>query len=963
MDRPSYRIATITYFCFLLSGAAGLVFEVVWSRMLSLLVGMTTLAHASVISAYMLGLGLGAWVFGRISDRHRAPLRLFAMLELGVAAYAAVTPWLAEGLRHAYAGFSASLDIYGLPSHLLRFLCGLVLLLPATFLMGGALPAVIRGVAFRMEGFGAATARLYGINALGAALGALAAGYILIPQLGMKGALYAGVALDVLVVAVITLGVRGQPVPEKVSSGRPGESRVPGGRLLLVLFAVSGFAAMACQAAWLRALVMVLGSSIYSFTITLSVFLAGLGLGSMLYTRKTGGSVEESRHMRNVFLLMTGAGLTALAGLKAIAWLPLAFLWGVQQGWGPQFGVFQAYLFFLCFLIMVLPTACLGALFPAMSVIRVRRMEILGRGIGSLYAANTIGCILGAALSGILLVPRLGVHGTIFLAAGLHVLAGIAVARVGLLPRSGVAALLAVAGYAVTALFVPEWDRQVMTSGVYLQDTTASGRSPYDVLADRIKNRRMLFYREGREGVVSVVESGDQRLLMINGKVDASSGRDLPTQMMLGHLPMLVHPDPKNVLVIGFGSGATAASVALHPGVEQIDILEISREVIEAAPWFHDVNRHVLEDDRVRLILADARNYLLGRKEKYDVIISEPSNPWITGISSLFTREFFRILNQRLAPGGIVCQWFHIYNMSDEDTRSVFHSYRDGFSHVSIWQSMGTDLFMLGSEDPHALDAQRLASTWKNRPLLADLEKAENNSLDRIAGMFLIGGESLDGYAGTAPYNTDNNPRIEFNAPQNLYRAYAGEVLEKLVSHLEGQPSEPPVEGVAVVTPAGLEMPAHGISIRESEVMVSWSAGVHVWKKMMAVGPGQGTSLGVGSQSRVEWVTASARNQIMIFSTVQELELSKLAEYLLSYQGGEPLSNGALKLPGGVEAAWLLTRLPEEPLVRYGIAWVQQAPGGGLQQCYAVRDMRDPGEASREAALAALANSFGPPGP
>jgi spermidine synthase len=813
---------------------------------------------------------------------------------------------------------------------------------------------------------------LYGINTMGAVIGTLVAGYFLLPLIGMRNTLFAGAVLDLVVAVVIFAVCRNtdQTTDRKVEKPAWLDEHVAGAttsRLILVFFACSGFAALTYQITWIRALTLVLGSSVYSFTTTLAVFLTGLGLGSLLYRRLPGGSHHNAR-LNQAAVITIATGFASSLGLWLIGHLPETFLWGYHRGWGGHFAIFQLFTFFMCFLVMIVPTFLLGSMFPLMANIWTRSDASIGRDVGMVYAANTAGCIAGAMTAGLLLLPFLGVHGAMMLAAGLHVLAGIGFMWINrdstarrLVATSGVAAI-----FVAIIWFVPPWDRAVMTSGVYNYADIMTGSTASERLLGRVRSFTMLFYKDGRDGTVNVLEKDGQRMLAINGKIDASTQSDLPTQIMVGQLPMMVHPHPRKVLIIGLGSGITAGAVALNDDVEEIDIIEISPEVVEAAKFFSEANRHILEDPRVHLVIADARNYLLATDRRYDVIVSEPSNPWISGISNLFTLDFFQLLQNRLAPGGLIAQWFHIYNMPPDNIRSVLKSFRSVFPDVSAWLSLNIDMILLGSQEPHALDADRIELALERPETLAKMTEIGMNNAGSIAKMFVFRGDELMSYCDGASLNTDDCPLVEFSAPRYLYKNTTEGTLKGIVEHLAGSPAEVPMTNVAKIAGSKLVMTTADIAVSTSNDMAppEWKSGYRVIRKLFPSQNGDGVEmLGVGSHGWFSWNDGSTRNRVRAMHLDAARTIEQLTQFLREEIRNPLLAGGEVDLPGGSRGAWLLSRLDQEKSrVTVSISWCAPSRHGGFFQYVAGRDLDDPGEKEWGPALVAFARCFVPLG-
>jgi len=473
----------------------------------------------------------------------------------------------------------------------------------------------------------------------------------------------------------------------------------------------------------------------------------------------------------------------------------------------------------------------------------------------------------------------------------------------------------------------------------------------------------MLYYRDGRHGTVSVMESDVQRLLIINGKIDATSVNDLPTQVMVGQLPLMMHPHPRRVLVIGLGSGITAGAVAQHPEIESIDILEISPAVVAASAYFSEANRRVLDDPRVNLIVADARNYLLGTRDLYDVIISQPSNPWISGISNLFTLDFFNLLQSRLAPDGIACQWMQIYNMARKDVRSVLNSYRTPFPFVSVWLSMSSDFIMIGSPQPHGLDGERFDLIQSHSGIGDQLAAIGKPSLGKIAPMFLFDQEFLEEYCRDAPFNTDDRPRVEFNAPQNLYRFTTEKVLRELFQSDGIMRVYPPIANTVRVSDRAIDAFTVGVKIQTDERLERdmWRAEYQAWSKLIHTDGGGPDILGFGSHLDLEWRDGEYENRLDALHVDHEMSLDQLGAYLLVDEQKILLAGGEVDLPGGARGVWNLCRSMDEPsYVTYAVTWMMPANEGGYHHYIAERNQRDPGPDHWGGSLINFAKCFSP---
>jgi spermidine synthase len=790
-----------------LSGGAGLVYEVTWTRFFALQLGHTIAAASTVLAAFMGGLAAGAWLAGRRRATDRASsLRLYAALELAVAAAALVLPLALRAtfpaLGWAYADGEAPARLA-----LARVVISLVLVGIPAAAMGATFPIA----AAAMAGAPADAGVLYAANTFGAAIGAIAAGFILVPALGLRGTTWVGVALNVLAACgalwLASRAFSAQPdsrarayTPDTRSSRtvRPESRRrktaahaaaqsaaEPLSPLRPVLAsaaaAISGFSALVYEVAWTRLLALVLGPTTYAFATMAASFITGLAIGSAIGTRVARRTARPVAWLG--ILLIAGALAATVSAWYAATRLPLVVAVQVADPSAEFFSVVwrQA---LLVGLLMLPMTLALGALFPmALAAVHVGAD---GRGAtdasqsatpatvasvaARVYAANTLGAIAGALVAGFALVPQLGLRETVRAAAALSMLSGavMLVAAGGYTTRAARAATALAVALAV--LFVtPPWDRALLASGAYKY-------APYlgaGDIATVLRAGTLRYYKEGAAGTVSVRDLGGTRSLAIDGKVDASNAGDMLTQRLLGLLPVLIHGNAGEVAVIGLGSGVTAGSVLAAGATRRLDVLEISREVVEASHLFDAENGSALSHPGVRLVVGDGRSHLLLTSRSYDVIVSEPSNPWMAGVASLFTQEFFEAAKARLKPGGLLCQWAHTYDIGRDDLRSIVRTFSTVFPEGTMWLVGGGDLLLIGARDGeiverlHALSTgARAASVAKT---LTDVGASPGAVPFTLLSLYAGGPRELAAFAADAPVQTDDRTGLEFSAPRGIY--------------------------------------------------------------------------------------------------------------------------------------------------------------------------------------------------
>ena len=747
--------------------------------MLTQIFGNTTHAIATVLSAFMAGLALGSYLFGRLVDTRRNALLAYGLLEGGVGLYGLMVPTLFALTQRAYASLYGLMDVsFAAFSVILFFLSFVVIVIP-TALMGATLPVLSRFCVTQVASLGRRVGDLYAINTLGAVMGCALTGFLLISELGLRGTVRLGACVNLaiaVIIVILAVLLRGQHFRLEALSDQPPAppTAAPDRSLLdlalLVSFGLSGAAAMVYENAWTRALTLVIGMSTYSFSVMLTTFLVGLGLGSLLYARWWG---TREVGVAGFGVLQLLIALSSLATIPLFERLPLLFL-RLRFGFGDSFPQFLTIQMLLSALVMIVPTLLLGAAFPAVASLYTRTLSAVGRSVGTAYASNTLGAIVGAFLGGFLFIPTIGVQHSIALGVVVNAVVGVLLVAVDVHVQPGRRLLTAAIMLAVSAsafLGFGTWNKGVMTSGVALYAHNYA-ELPTDALRREWMTRDdMLFYREGLTATISVHRSAGSDYLYekTNGKVDASYG-DSPTQLMVGYLPMVFNPRAKRVLVIGMGSGMTGKAVAAFP-VEQLEVAEIEPAVIEGARFFGEKNGHIHADPRVRFIHADGRNYLLAARKQYDVIISEPSNPWIAGVGNLFTREYYQLALRHLTEGGLFGQWMQTYAMAPEDLRMVYRTFAEVFPDVSLWAVNESDILLIGTAWPQRLRYADLRAALVGRSVAQqDLRSLGFQDAYSLLAMYLMPKSALWQMAGQADVNLDDLPRLEFSAPRNLGR-------------------------------------------------------------------------------------------------------------------------------------------------------------------------------------------------
>ena len=820
---PLRRTRPLILAFLLVSGSCGLIYEILWMKMLTLVIGNTVFAITTVLIAFMGGLALGSFLAGRLIDRITDPLRTYGILEGGIGAYALLLPFFIAAtqplFRIIYQGVNPSFYTFSL----IRFaVCGIILLIPTT-LMGATLPVLSKHFVERQSDVGWNVGLLYGINTFGAVLGSIAAGFVLIPNLGVNWTIYLAALLNLSICfGMVKLaktharpadsGSPGTPLddtPEKEEPEVVPESRWgPIQWTVAAGIGVSGIAAMIYQIAWTKVLLLSIGSSVYAFSLIVTAFIAGLAIGSLAVAK----FIDRGKDLALSLALVQGAiGLSALLIVPLLGKLPI-FLTESVFSVSKSFPYIHAVEFAVLFVLMVVPTFMMGAAVPLAIKICATDVRRVATFFGNVYAVNTIGAIFGSFVAGFFLIPWFGAQNSIFIAVAMNITVAIAIflqAPSRVLSRR-MAWAFSTAAIAV-AVWVPigQWDANVLISGPYLyagQYLGTSNQKGIDIGTAMKAGRKLLYYKEGLNAVVSVDETPHGDLLLgVNGKTDASAkGGDVATQLILGHLPLLLHPGAEDVLVIGLGSGMTLGAVEKHP-VNAVDVVEIEAAVVEASRYFRKFTGDALADPRVNLIVADGRNHVALTASKYDVIISEPSNPWIAGMANLFTREFSDLAKKRLKKGGLMCQWVQAYAMTSQDFKTIVATFQAVFPHVTLWEaSLGGDYLLIGSPGKIRIDPRALTDRMKGQHLKADLGKMKASSPAALLSKLILTEAVIPAYVEGTPLHTDGNARLEYSAPRSLHQRRSPELLKALYAHRQN-PAKVLQSGESIEIPPAME--------------------------------------------------------------------------------------------------------------------------------------------------------------
>lgn len=787
-------IRTFVLACFILSGISGLIYEILWTRMLVEIIGSAPFSVSIILTVFMGGLGLGSYLAGRYIDRVESPptlVKLYGVLEIIVGVYAGLIPVLLTALRPLQALIYNQLYAHFWVYNLLTFgLCAAILCVPVVC-MGATLPILCRYYVDRMAKVGVHAGRLYGLNTIGAAAGSLLCGFWLIQWWGVPGAMGVAVTTNTVIGLACLLVSRTADMPPRGGPAKPSRRRhsdhrdeSPAGGFepsaALCVFAVSGFCAMACEVIWTKLLALIVGPTTYSLTLVLVTFITGLALGSLLF----GYYADRVENCLALLLVTQAAAALLVLGVSQLLGNSQLFFAKLIFTFKDDFGLLSALKAGALFVFMILPTLCFGASFPLVSRIYTRSMAHVGRSIGFAYMVNTVGSLLGPFLAGFVLIPMLGKEASLKVVAGLQlstglVIAGLMYGRKACHPRPLAWMAAAAALGLLLCVNYPAWSHRQLSIGKYhdFEDIrpvlARSGWLEALLHGTRAMERsdrgELLYYGDGIGGFTSVVKYpdafGNFNLAMANsGKTDASSRQDMETQTLLAHVPMLCHPGPRSVMVIGLASGITAGEALLYP-VDGMDVLEINPQVVEASRFFNPWNNRVLADRRTRLIIQDARAHLQLTRQTYDVIISEPSNPWMEGLAALFTRDFFWLARERLRDGGVFAQWVHAYQMDWDAFAMIGRGFAEVFPHsllvmMSLARPEG-DYMLVGFKGG---ERRGLPGAPPFQPMSTNVVLNHPQVLNR-----LVVSENLPALFGTGDVHSDRYPRLEFSAPRLMY--------------------------------------------------------------------------------------------------------------------------------------------------------------------------------------------------
>jgi spermidine synthase len=763
------------------SGACALVYQTVWFREFRHIFGASTAAQAAVLAVFMGGLGVGSVKIGRLADLSRKPLQMYGFLELGVALCAALTPGFLTIAQKAYYATGGSVVLgYGLATLVRLLLATLILFLP-TFLMGGTLPSAVRAAETQSDYERRDTAWLYGANTLGAVAGCLLTTFVLLEYLGAYFTLMLAVCCNILVALVALIASKRAPLLDVLPSAKP-NTRVP--KFIMAAAFIVGFGFFLLELVWYRMLAPILGGSVFTFGLILATALAGVGLGGLAYARYAPKTARLSHFaftcmaegLLVLFPLVLGDKLAVFAML--LRSLGATGFGGLVLSWA------------LVTAVVVLPAAFVsGYQFPLLIALLGKGAQDVGKQVGTLYGFNTLGAIGGALAGGFGVISFLGAPATWRLVGVILLLLGFAAA---LLDRAwkqtlwGVIALSLVFAAGPTAV----WRHSPIGAGRANKFTASVNQ----LRAWQNEVRHSLVWdTDGLESSVALL-AGQSFAFAVNGKIDGNARGDAPTQVMLGLVGAALHPDPKTALVIGLGTGSTAGWLADVPSITQVTSVELEPAILRIAQACKDVNRNVLENPKVKHVIGDAREVLYTLPQQYDLIVSEPSNPYRAGIASLLTQEFYKEAQKKLHSDGLFLQWVQAYEVDAQTIRTVMATLASVFPNVETWQTHTHDVLFVAGQKANTYDLTRLGLRLAQEPFKTAQNVAwGTEGVEGFLAHFVARGEFASHIAQQEmSVNTDDSTLLEYHYARTVGRLglfSIDELREAATQSGHGQPA------------------------------------------------------------------------------------------------------------------------------------------------------------------------------
>lgn len=795
-QRPRPLLAVALLIVFFATGASGLIYQVAWQRYLLNVFGSTIYSISTVLAAFMGGLALGSLLFGRVAERTRRQLTIYGVLEICIGLAALLVPYL---LRFFDPVFVAAYQKFGsnfLAFSVIRFVLVFGVLLIPTTMMGGTLPLLARFVSPDGQGAGLRVGLLYALNTAGAVIGTILSGFYLIRLFGVSNTVLIAVIINVTAgcIAILLGATLGKKRAEEEPMQAPAKLTTEA-RLVLIAYAVSGFAALGLEVVWSRALVYtfdLLKNTTYSFTAMLAVFLVGIAAGSAVMTP----FVERQRNPFRLFgALQVVIGLASVFSFFVLYYYApnLGDAWFREYDAGAQnirWTASLALVFLRTAVTMFLPTFLMGMAFPV-AVRAVTTRGNIGRNVGRLYAYNTLGAIVGSAGTGFVMLPILGIANTIFFLGALQAVVGIALLMRKTRSEGEEKSTADGRGYVIATV-----------AAVAL--IVAFARLPEAIFQPIAETDKLAFYKEGPLATVAVLQNslGYRTIYIDNNSVAGTDPMLLTDQKSLAHVPALLLKNPKSALTVGFGSGGASYSYTLHPNLQQVDCVEITKTVVEASPTLTDSNHNVVmyepeyrkrtgkepqgfplfdkdgksgwfkADKRYRVILDDARSYLRFTPVKYDIIATDCTDLRYKSNANLYDVEYFQLTRDKITDDGMVVVWMPLAGLSEDAFKVALRSFYKVFPEMEVFYMNNEPthyILLIGTKGPLKVDANLIKERLKNPAVKKDLAEIKLDSAEKILSCFIVGREKLGELLKGKTLNTEDFPYLEFESPRYGY--------------------------------------------------------------------------------------------------------------------------------------------------------------------------------------------------
>jgi len=767
-------LRALVYLLFFASGIAALIYQMVWTKLLTLVFGVTFLAVSTVLTCFFGGLALGSFLGGRWIERRGRGFLWYGTAEILVGIYAIFFGVLLglNNSAYVYLARTFALDFAGLT--LIKFILSAVLLIIPASLMGATLPILSKTLSRGTRSFAWDIGGLYAVNTLGAVTGALLTAFVFIPSFGLSAILYgAGILNFIIGITAIMAGKNSnmekearEATQESAAPVEDGKSRdasttpLPAYFSAIVLwgFALSGFTGLVYEVIWTRILGFILTGTVYAFAVVLGVFLTGIALGSFVLSFFLDRVKSRSSVIAIFSIVEVLIGLSSIALIILYDRLPSMGFYArldTTSSWSE----FVYLNFFTSFITLIIPTFLFGATFPLICKIYDWGAKSVGKKIGNIYSLNTVGGILGSFIGGFVFIPFVGMQKAIILTGAINIFIGL-----------------------ITALFNPsggKLSRYAIPAAGIVAMTLLLMALPQNMPLSLHKSllrrgEEILYYKEGATATVMIaerrgrgIEASNKRLWVNGNRATAAYYEGLQINRFQGVLPMVIHPNPKDVLVICFGSGTTFGTLSQFP-VNKVDNVEIARAVIGGASYFKDANMDVLHNPVSKINIDDGRSFLEVTEKKYDVITEEPMHPALAGVVNLYTKEYYELAKAHLKKGGIISQWIPLYNLSTDDVRIMVRTFQAVFPHTSVWLA-NTDIFMIGSNEELRLDYDRLVKKLNMPNIKRLLSEIDLEDPAEFLATFIMNEQRTRQYAGDGPLMTDDMPVVEFTGPRSLH--------------------------------------------------------------------------------------------------------------------------------------------------------------------------------------------------